>query len=316
MPRAVVAVAYGGPENLDIIDIPSREVGPGEATFAVRAAALNPVDSKMIAGSRGGDPAKLPLRVGNEASGVVTDVWRDTVAGDGEPLAVGDEVIGYRVGGALASELTAKAADLFHKPASVSFEEGAGLLLVGVTAVHALEASGVQDGQTLLIHGVAGSVGRVAAQLALRRGIHVIGTAAEGRKDELEALGVTHVTYGDGLEGRVRAAAPNGVDAAIDTVGTDEALAVSLAVVADRAHLVTIANGPGFLDAGAKYIGGGPGADPGTELRNAARAELVKLAGEGAISLPVAATYPLDQVQDAFRFMNDGHAGGKVVVVP
>ncbi len=316
MPHAVVAAAYGGPEVIEVVEVPSREPGPGEVVIEVRAAALNPVDLKVASGARGGgDPSRLPLRLGNEAAGVITAVGDGATGADGTVFAVGDEVIGYRLAGALADELTVPAKDVLRKPPSLSFEEGAGLLLVAVTAYHGLEAIEAEAGETLLLHGAAGSVGRIAIQLAVRRGIRVIGTAAEHRHDELRALGAEPVVYGPGLADRVRALAPT-VDAAFDAIGSAEALAVSLELVADRSRIVTIVDAPAFLAAGAKAIGGGPGADPGTELRNAARAPLVALAGEGGLTLPVTATYPIGQARAAYEQLAAGHAGGKIVLVP
>ncbi|MBU1586659.1 MAG: alcohol dehydrogenase catalytic domain-containing protein, partial [Actinobacteria bacterium] len=229
MPEAVVATSYGTTaEVIDVITVEGTAPGPGEVTIAVRAAAINPFDAKIAAGALGTDPAKLPRRLGGEASGVVTAVGAGAIGLEGAELAVGDEVYGHRLSGAQASELTVKADALLRKPATLSFEQAAGLLSVGTTAVHALEAVGVGAGDTVLVHGVAGSVGSLVAQLAVLRGGTVIGTAAPARHAALRAEGIEPVAYGEGLADRIRAAAPHGVTAAVDTVGTDEALAVLL----------------------------------------------------------------------------------------
>ncbi len=318
MVRAVAATAYGGPEVIGVVDVEPRAPAPGEVTIAVRAAALNRWDAKQAEGAAGADPGKLPVRLGNEASGVVTAVGEDAVGLEGEPLAVGDEVFGMRLRGAQASELTVKAGLLLRKPREVAFAEASGLLANGTTAVHALEAVGVGEGDTVLLHSASGAVGWLVSQLAILRGARVIGTASARNHDALRGLGVEPVTYGDGLEERVRALAPGGVDAAIDTVGTDEAVAVSLAVLAEPARLVTIANAQfdAVLAAGGQAIGGGAGADPGTAIRDAARLTLADLLAEGRIRVDVARTYPLEDARAAYEQLVTGHAGGKVVLEP
>lgn len=316
MVSAVVSTSYEGPSAVAVIEVDPVAPGEGEVVVAVRAAALNPFDIKMTRGAAGTDPAKLPLRLGSEAAGVVTAVGPDAVGLEGEPLAVGDEVYGTRLSGAQASELTVKAHQLLRKPARVSFAEAAGLLSTGTTAVHALEAVRVGSGDTVLVHGVSGGVGRLVAQLAILRGARVIGTASARRHDELRALGVEPVEYGDGLAARVNAAAPGGVDAAIDTVGTDEALDVSVQLLTDPARFVTIVNFAAALAAGGQAIGGGPGADPGREIRAAARLTLAELFAEGKLDVEVARTFPLAEAREAYALLDEGHAGGKVVLEP
>jgi NADPH2:quinone reductase len=318
MVRAVAATAYGGTEVIDLIEVESRAPEAGEVTIAVRAAALNRWDAKQAAGAAGTDPAKLPVRLGSEAAGVVTDVGADAVSLDGEQLAVGDEVYGHRLRGAQASELTVKAGLVLRKPPGRSFAEASGLLSNGTTAVHALEAVRVAEGDTVLVHSASGAVGWLVSQLARLRGARVIGTASERNHEQLRELGVEPVTYGDGLADRVRALAPAGVDAAIDTVGTDEAITVSLALLGDPARLVTIANAQfaAATAAGGHAIGGGAGADPGTEIRDAARLTLARLFADGAIGVDVARTFPLEEARAAYELLVTGHAGGKVVLEP
>lgn len=316
MPEAVVATAYGTTADvIDVITVERREPGPGEVTIAVRAAAINPFDAKIAAGALGTDAAKLPRRLGSEAAGVVTAVGPDAIGLEGRPLVVGDEVYGHRLSGAQASELTVKAGELLRKATSLSFEAAAGLLSVGTTAVHALEAVGVGAGDSVLVHGVAGSVGSFVAQLAALRGATVIGTASPSRHDELRAAGIVPVAYGEGLGERLRAAAPNGITAAVDTIGTDEALETSLEFV-DPQRFVTIVNFGPALAAGAKAIGSGPGADSGSEIRAAARVTLAGLAARGEITVPVAKSLPLARARDGYALVIAGHAGGKVVLVP
>jgi len=314
MPAAVVATEYGTTADvIDVIAVDGREPRVGEVTIAVRAAAINPFDAKIAAGALGTDASTLPRRLGSEAAGVVVAVGPDAVGLEGEPLSVGDEVYGTRLSGAQAAELTVRADALLRKPENLSFEEAAGLLSVGTTAVHALEAVGVGEGDTVLVHGVAGSVGSLVAQLAALRGASVVGTAAPSRHAALSAAGILPVAYGAGLADRVRAAAPGGVTAAIDTVGTDEALEVSLQLV-EPERFVTIVNFGPALAAGAKAIGAGPGADSGSALRAAARTTLSGLAARGEITVPVATTLPLAEAREGYRLVIGGHAGGKVIL--
>jgi NADPH:quinone reductase len=229
---------------------------------------------------------------------------------------VGDEVIAYRAPGAYAAELVVPAQAVVPKPAALDWAQASGLMVAGVTAWHALTATDVHAGDTALIHGASGGVGLMAVQLAAGRGASVVATASPARHDFLRELGATPVAYGPGLAGRVRAAAPDGIDAVLDLVGTDEAMEVSLALVADRARIVTIANPAKGLKAGIKVIGGAPGADPGTEIRNAARLDLARLAGEGKLKVFVTQTFPLAEAAAAHRAIMTGHATGKIALLP
>jgi NADPH:quinone reductase len=315
MTRAVVATAFGGPEVLAVIETPVSPPGAGEVLISVRAAGTNPIDYKVYSGAMGRDPARLPMRLGSEAAGVVTEV-ADGVLGPGGPIRAGDEVVAYRIAGAYADDVTVPASSVILKPATLSFEEASGMMLTGVTAAHALTVVGVGAGQTVLIHGASGGVGLMAVQLAVDAGARVIGTASESGHALLREFGAEPVTYGAGLEERVRALAPGGVDAAVDCAGGDEALDVSLALVADRGRIVTIVASRRSFDAGIKVIGGAPGADPGTEIRAAARLELARLASDGKLRIVVAATYPLAEAAAAHRALATGHTRGKIVLVP
>ncbi len=287
-----------------------REPGPGEVTVQVRAAGVNPVDYKFYSGVYGKNTALLPMRLGREAAGVVTAV------GGASALRVGDEVIVYGGGanGLYATDVTVPAGAVVPKPGELSWEIAAGLLLAGATALHTLVATGVGAGDTVLVHGAAGSVGQLAVQLAVRRGARVIGTAAPARHEQLRAWGAEPVAYGPGLADRVRAL--GAVTAAIDTVGTDEAIDVSLELVADQARIATVAGQGRAAGTGIKKLGGAPGSDPGTEIRAHAWEELVPLAAKGELELVIARTFPLTEAAEAHRFVAEGHAGGKVILLP
>lgn len=315
MNQAVVASAYGGPEVLSVIEVAVPDPGPGQVRVAVRAAGVNPFDHKVYSGAFGTDPARLPLRLGTEAAGVVTAVGADAT-GPAGPIAVGDEVIVYRASGAYASELVVPASSVVPKPAGLSWEEAGGLMAAGVTAVHVLEAVGLGKGETVLLHGAAGGVGLVAVQVAVARGATVLATASEAKHELLRDLGAIPITYGPGLADRVRAAAPDGVDAAADLVGTDEAVDVSAELVADRSRIATIAGFERGARAGIKLLGGAPGADPGDEVRAAARLELVAAAEAGRLSILIASSHPLHEAAAAHREIMTGHTTGKIVLIP
>jgi NADPH:quinone reductase-like Zn-dependent oxidoreductase len=315
MTRAVVATAFGGPEVLSVTEVEVGDAGPGEVVVDVRAAGVNPFDVKMYSGAFGADPANLPMRLGFEAAGVVAAVGPDPTGATG-PIAVGDAVITYRAPGAYADRVVVPTDAVFHKPAAIGFESAAGLMLVGTTAVHTLTAAAVRAGDTVLLHGGAGGVGQMVVQLGVARGARVIATAAPERHDLLRALGAEPVTYGDGLADRVRALAPDGVDAAIDTVGTDEAVDVSVELVADRARIASIAafgRGPGL---GLRLLGAGPGADPGTQIRDAARLELVRQVEAGVLTVRVGATFALADARAAHEAVLAGRSAGKIILIP
>jgi len=312
---AVIAAGYGGPEVLSVADEPVRYPGPGEARIEVRAAGVNPVDVRSYSGAFGKDPARLPIRLGAEAAGVVTAVGPES-AGPAGPVGVGDEVIAYRAPGAYASELVVPAQAMIPKPDTLDWPQAAGLMLTGVTAWHLLAATEVGPGDTVLIHGGSGGVGLMAVQLAVLRGAKAVATASPARHDLLKDLGAIPVAYGPGLADRVAVAAPGGVDAALDLVGTDEAWDVSMALVPDKARVATIAAFARGLRAGIKVLGGAPGADPGTEIRERARLELARLAQDGKLRVLVSQTFPLAEAAAAHHAILDGHTTGKIALIP
>ncbi|HEX4539126.1 MAG TPA: NADP-dependent oxidoreductase [Acidimicrobiales bacterium] len=311
----VIATAFGGPEVLAVVDTPVRDPGPGEVLLQVRAAGTNPVDYKMYSGAFGGDPAQLPIRLGLEAAGVITAVG-DGAAGAEGPVHPGDEVIAFRITGGYASEVVVPGSAVVRKPSTFSFEQAGGLLLVGATAVHALQVTGVAAGDTVLIHGASGGVGLMTVQLAINLGAQVIATASDGHHAYLRQLGAEPVTYGDGLVERIRDLAPDGVQAAIDAVGTTEAIDVSTALVPARDRIATLVAVQRGFELGLRVLGGAPGADPGTEIRAAARAKLVEQAEGGQLEVLVSAAYPLSDVAAAHRSLAAGHTQGKIVLVP
>ena len=258
--RAVVASAFGGPEVLRVVDVDIADPGPGNVVIDVRAAGVNAIDWKRYSGAYTTDPAQLPMRLGYEVSGVVSAVGPSV-----RWLSPGDEVIAWRVDGGYADRIVASEQVTVRRPPNLDWAPAAGLLLTGATAVHTLSATGTHDGDVVLVHGGSGGVGRMVVQLAVLRGARVIATASPRQHDDLRALGAVPVAYGDGLLDRlhdvVRATGP--ITVAIDTVGTDEALETSVAVVADRQRVATVAGFRRAGELGIRALGGGPGADPG-----------------------------------------------------
>jgi NADPH:quinone reductase-like Zn-dependent oxidoreductase len=308
MTRIVAPVDFGGPEQLVVSEVPTPLPGPGEVRVAVRAIGVNPIDWKIYSGRIGRDRDAL-ANIGFELAGVV-----DAVGDDVERWAVGDDVIATQVpGNAYTDAAVVPAAGLIAKPEGLSWELAASVPVAGATAAHAVEAAGVGDGGTLLVHGAAGGVGGLVVQLARRRGARVIATASERNHEYLRSLGAEPVTYGEGLGDRVRALAPDGVDAAVDTAGTDEAIDVSLDVVGNPRRVVTTAAYQ-RRDDGIVLIGGG--GDPGTEIRDAARPQVARLLATGELTLPIQATYSLEATAEAHRTGLTGHTRGKLVIVP
>jgi NADPH:quinone reductase-like Zn-dependent oxidoreductase len=310
MTRAIVAEGYGGPEVLAVQDIELPQPGDAQVLVDVRAAGTNPIDYKLYSGAMGRDPARLPMALGMEVSGIVVAAGPDAAGYTGR-LAVGDEVVATIAEGGYSERVLANGADVGHKPASLSFDHAAGLLLAGGTAWHLLTKTNVGMDDTVLIHGASGGVGLMAVQLAAARGARVIATASPARHDQLRKYGAEPVVYGEGLADRVRAIGR--VDAALDLIGTDEALDTSAELVADKSRIATIA---GFARAGELGIAALTGADGGQAIRDASRAELLALAADGKLEVTVDKVFPLDEAPEAHRYLQTGHARGKVVLVP
>lgn len=320
MPRIVRPTAYGSPDVLQVIEILTPRADPDGVVVEVRAAGVNPIDWKLYSGAfhtvddehkdAAGIAASMPS-IGLECAGVVTEVG----AGVDGPQ-VGDKVIVYPVQGAYADYVTAPASSILAKPAGLGWAEAGSLMLTGSTAFHALHAAGVGSGDTVLVHGGSGGVGLMGVQLAATAGARVIATASEHNHALLVELGAIPVVYGPGLAERVRAVAGPGIDAAVDFAGTDEALDVSLELVPERTRIASIAGSGRRAQAGIKLLGYGPGQDAGTQVRAAARGQLVDRAGTGQLRVIVAATFPLADAAMAHKAGLAGHAAGKLVLLP
>ncbi|MGW1505066.1 NADP-dependent oxidoreductase [Streptomyces mirabilis] len=301
MSKAITFSEYGAPEVLHLSEVTTPEPGPGQVRIRVRAASVNPLDMKIRSGLMAGQfPARFPVVPGLDAAGVVDAV------GEGADAAVGDEVLGATVGGSYSEY--ALLDEPVAKPEALSWEVAASLVSVGEAAFRVLGQLGVQPGQTLLIHGAAGSVGAIAVQLAVARGITVIGTVAEQDIERLTTLGATAVPYGEGWAERVRAAAPRGVDYVFDASGAG-VLADSVTLTGDAGKVITIA------DMSAQQHGVrfsiGSAAQGGKSLP-----ELVELAATGKLTVPIWRTYPLTEAAQAHADLEARRNQGKAVLLP
>ncbi len=305
--RAATYPAYSTDlSTLRVEELPQPKLAPSAVLIEVRAASVNPVDWKVMTGGLDGlMDAVFPVIPGWDVAGVVVGLGPDT-----PEFAVGDEVIAYArkdtVGAGTFAELVAvPVASVARKPASLSFEQAAGLPLAGGTALRTLEALEVSAGDTVLIHAAAGGVGSFAVQIAAALGARVIGTASESNHDFVRELGAEPVAYGEGVVDRIRALAPDGVDAVADFVGGQ--LENSLAVLADGGRLASVAD-PSFAEHGGRWIWVRPD--------GAESARLAALADDGKLTVEVARTFGLDEVAAAFAESQTGHVRGKLVIVP
>jgi NADPH:quinone reductase-like Zn-dependent oxidoreductase len=312
MPFRIVAANYGGPEVLEKQPFESIALGEHDVRVEVRTAGVNPYDVKSYSGVYFSDSAKLPLRLGSEAAGIVTEIGSAGIHGPHGPISVGDEVIVFRTDEGYASELVVHSASILPRPPSITWEQAGSMMVTGVTAAHCLTATDVKEGETVLIHGASGGVGLTAVQLAVLNGARVLATASESQHEILRELGATPVVYGEGLLKRMQALAPAGIAAAIDLAGTDEALDVSLALVGDRQRIATIANFTSAPQAGVQVLRSAKPEE--IAIRDTSRMPLVELAGKGQLKLFVENVYSVDEVATAHKEIATGHTHGKLVL--
>ena len=296
--KAVQFAEYGGPEVLKLVEVDEPHAGVGQVRVAVRAAGINGIDSKIRAGYMSAQmPLPMPSGTGMDASGVVDEVG-DGVTG----VAIGDAVFGS--GSATLAEY-AVLANWAVKPDGLAFEEAAGYPVPVETAIRILDQVGVGSGETLLVSGASGGVGSAVIQVARDRGMTVIGTARERNHDYLRSLGAIPTTYGDGLVERVRALAPDGIDAALDIAGSG-VIPELIELTGDPSKVLSIADFSARQH-GAQVSMSGTGAA-------AAFAEAARLFSAGKFSIPVEKTFPLEAAAEAQARSAAGHAAGRIVV--
>ncbi|GIE88442.1 NADPH:quinone reductase [Actinoplanes regularis] len=272
-----------------------------------QAAVGGTAGQEAVAGQVGGAVGQEAVagQVGEAAGqGAVVGASSDAMAGPGG-VTIGTEVLGFGRLDAYAEYIVVPADQVVVKPAGMPWEVAGGFSAGAQTAHIALETLGVGKGHTVVIHGAAGAVGTIAVQLAVDRGATVIGTGRPANHEYLRGLGAIPVAYGEGLLERIREAAPDGVDAALDAAGGD-ALVVSLALVADRGRILTLVEHGKAAELGIRVT---------PPSRSAARlAELADLHTRGQLRVHVRATYPLERAADAHRDVETGHGRGKVVI--
>jgi NADPH:quinone reductase-like Zn-dependent oxidoreductase len=304
MSRAVMYETFGGPEVLQLLEVPEAHASSGEVRVRVTAAGLNPMDWLLalvpeVAAQFG---VTLPSGFGYDFAGVVDEVSEGV---DG--FVAGDRVYGGALSRAVADYTVVTPGDgrLTHTPQGISDEVASTIPVAGGTAVAALEAIGLRAGDTVLIGGAAGGVGLFAVQLAKLAGATVIGTASESTFDFLRQLGAEPVAYGDGLADRVRLLAPDGVTAATDLFGSETAeAALALGVPPER--ISTIAVGPNPP--------GGVRATGGNDAPSDAFVRITDAILAGKLTVPIEATFPVERIREAVTLLADRHVHGKIVI--
>jgi NADPH:quinone reductase-like Zn-dependent oxidoreductase len=306
MPKAVRFNEYGPVDVLQVVEVPLPEPGAGQVLVRVKAASINPGESRIRTGELHDRwPATFPSGEGSDLAGIVERVGAD-VSG----FEVGDEVYGWTDRRASHAEyVVVEAGELAHKPAGLSWEAAGALFVAGTTAYAAVRAVDLKPGDTVAVSGAAGGVGSLAVQLAKRTGATVLGIAGAANHEWLAAHGVTPIAYGEGLLDRLRAAADR-IDALIDTHGSGYVkLAVEdLGIAPDRVD--TIAD----FEAIGRYGVNGDGNAAAADVK--VLQELAALVVDGELELPVAATFPLEEVRAAYRELGRGHTRGKIVLLP
>ncbi len=297
--KAILFDRFGGTEVLHEADIEVPQPGPGQIRVRVKAAGLNALDGKIRSGALEAKfPTPLPSVPGGELAGVV-----DALGEGVQDVQVGDEVLGWSDTGSYAEY--ALATTVAPKPAGLDWQHAAALPVAGATAERVLNLLGVVAGETVLMHGAAGAVGTLAVQLATARGARVIATAGPANQDYLASLGATATLYGEGLVERVRALAPDGVDAVFDVAGKG-ALEDSITLRGGTERIVTIA------DFSAYQLGITFSSSP-RERSAVGLAALAQDAATGKVVTTVTA-YPLAEAATAQQVSDAGHVRGKLVL--
>jgi NADPH:quinone reductase len=304
--RAVRFDQYGGREVLYVADIPMPEPAEGEVLVEVRAAAINPGEAAIRSGAMHEVfPSTFPSGQGSDLAGVVTGLGAGVT-----DFAVGDAVLGFSwTRSSQATHVAVPVTQLIRKPDELSWEVAGCLYVVGCTSWAAVNAVDPQPGDTVAVSAAAGGVGTFVVQLLGVRGARVLGIASDSNADWLTAHGAQQIPYGDHLAEALKGAAPDGIDAFIDLFGPEYVqLAVDLGISTDR--IETIISRAKAIEVGAKTAGSVDASN------REVLTEMSGLVASGRIEIPIAATYPLDQVTDAFAVLEERHTRGKIVLIP
>jgi NADPH:quinone reductase-like Zn-dependent oxidoreductase len=306
MPRAVRFDQYGGLEVLKVVEVDRPLPGPRSVLVRVKAAGINPGEASIRKGLFAERwPSTFPSGQGSDLAGVVEEVGSEV-----KNVAVGDEVIGFSNDRSSQAELVVVEADnLVPRPRNVSWEQAGSLFVAGTTAYAAVRSVALNAGETVVVSGAAGGVGSIAVQLAKNAEARVIGLAGEANHKWLSEHDVIPVTYGDGVEERIRTASGGKVDAFIDTYGGGYVeLALKLGVAKNRIDTII------DFAAAAKY---GVKTEGNHEAANAeVLAQLAALLAAGRLEIPIAKVYPLAEVREAYRELEQRHTRGKIVLAP
>jgi len=306
MPRAVRFDKYGGLEVLQVLEVARPTAGPGKVLVRVKAAGINPGEASIRKGLFAERwPATFPSGQGTDFAGIVVEVGPGVAN-----VAMGEEVIGFVNDRSSQAEfVVVESSNLVPRPRNVSWEQAGALFVAGTTAYAAVRSVALGAGDTVVVSGAAGGVGSIAVQLAGNAGAKVIGLAGDANRKWLSDHGVIPVTYGDGVEDRIRAASGGKVDAFVDTFGGGYVeLALKLGVAPNR--IDTIIDFAAAAKHGVKTEGSFEAAT--TEVL----AELAGLIAAGRLDIPIAKVYPLAEVRDAYRDLEQRHTRGKIVLEP
>ena len=301
--KAVRFDRYGGIDVLQVVDAPVPEPAQGEVLVKVKAASINPGEAKIREGMfHNVWPASFPSGEGSDLAGIVTRVGIGV-----EGVTTGDEVIGFTHRRASHAEyVVVDAQNLTRKPANVPWEVAGSLAIAGSTAYASVRAVALKQGDSVAVSGAAGGVGSITVQLARRAGAEVIGIAGQANHDWLTVHGIKPVTYGNGLANRLRKAA---IDAFIDTYGQGYVkIAIELGIAPDRINTVI------DFAAAKQYSVKSEGSQ--AALNASVLAELAGLIGADKLEVPIAATFALGDVREAFQLLEQGHTRGKIVLLP
>lgn len=306
MPRAVRFDHYGGIEVLQVVEVDRPIPGAGKVLVRVKAAGINPGEASIRKGLFAERwPATFPSGQGSDLAGIIEEVGPEVAN-----VAVGDEVIGFVEDRSSQGELVlVDSKNLVPRPRNVSWEQAGALFVAGTTAYAAVRSVGLSPGDTVVVSGAAGGVGSIAVQLAMEAGAKVIGLAGEANHQWLSDHGVIPVAYGDGVADRIRAASGGKVDAFVDTFGGGYVeLALQLGVAKNR--IDTIIDFAGAAKYGVKTEGNFEAASAEVLAR------LTGLVAAGRLEIPIAKVYPLADVREAYRDLEQRHTRGKIVLKP
>jgi NADPH:quinone reductase-like Zn-dependent oxidoreductase len=307
VPRAVRYSEYGGIDVLQVVEVDRPVPAAGQFLLKVKAAGINPGEAVIREGGlHEAYPAVFPSGQGYDLAGVIEEAGEDT-----GPWAAGDEVVAFTfTRSAQAEYVLVESGHAVRRPPNVSWEVAGSIYTAGATAYAGVRAASLTPGDTVAVSGAAGGVGSIVSQLAKRTSATVIGLASSANHQWLSSHGVIPVEYGEGVAGRIREAAPGPVTKFIDTFGNIyvELALGELGLPEDR--IVTLVDPFAGKKYGVRYDGWSSA--KGTDVLG----ELVGLLADGSLELPIAKTYPLASVQDAYREVERRHTRGKIVLIP